>query len=242
MTNVKGPIISFTNLPSIDAYLSAHEGSQSGFWLKLAKAGAPEATITKAQAIEAALCHGWIDGQLRAFDKHYFLVRMTPRRNASRWSAINRDTAEPSCSRRAHATCGLSEVQKAKAKADGRWSVAYQSQGKAEPPSDFLAALAANVEAERAFATLDRANKYLLRLSRERCQAPRNTEQANSRVCRNARPRRKPFIQPKANGLQGPDRAAERRINVLRWLAQVRFGSNAAGWVQSRRGKRPATI
>src|SRR5262249_2612638 len=62
---------------SIDAYLSAHEGSQNGFWLKFAKAGAPEATITKAQAIEAALCHGWIDGQLGKFDEHYFLVRMT---------------------------------------------------------------------------------------------------------------------------------------------------------------------
>jgi hypothetical protein len=94
MTNVKGPIISFADLPSIEAYLSAHEGSQSGFWLKLAKAGAPEATITKAQAIEAALCHGWIDGQLGKFDEHYYLVRMTPRRSASRWSAINRDTAE----------------------------------------------------------------------------------------------------------------------------------------------------
>src|ERR1700736_2374756 len=93
MTNVKGPIISFADLPSIEAYLSAHEGSQSGFWLKLAKAGAPEATITKAQAIEAALCHGWIDGQLGKFDEHYYLVRMTPRRSASRWSAINRDTA-----------------------------------------------------------------------------------------------------------------------------------------------------
>jgi uncharacterized protein YdeI (YjbR/CyaY-like superfamily) len=70
MTNVKGPIISFADRPSIEAYLSAHEGSQSGFWLKLAKAGAPEATVTKAQAVEAALCHGWIDGQLGKFDEH----------------------------------------------------------------------------------------------------------------------------------------------------------------------------
>src|SRR3984957_13963189 len=93
VTNVEGPIISFADLPSIEAYLSAHEGSKSGFWLKLAKAGAPEATVTKAQAIEAALCCGWIDGQLGKHDKHYFLVRMTPRRKRSRWSAINRDTA-----------------------------------------------------------------------------------------------------------------------------------------------------
>src|SRR4030081_213499 len=80
---------SFADLPSIEAYLSAHEGSQSGFWLKLAKAGASEATINKAQAIEAALCHGWVDGQLGKFDERYYLVRMTPRRSASRWAAIN---------------------------------------------------------------------------------------------------------------------------------------------------------
>src|SRR5437899_10323730 len=125
MTNVKGPVISFADLPSMEAYLSAHEESQSGFWLKLAKAGAPEATITKAQAIEAALCHGWIDGQLEKLDEHYFLVRMTPRRSASRWSAINRDTAERLIQEGRMQPAGLSEVQKAKA--DGPWSAAYQS-------------------------------------------------------------------------------------------------------------------
>src|SRR6202163_1224446 len=113
MTNVKGPIISFADLPSIEAYLSAHDGSQRGFWLKLAKVGAPEATITKAQAIEAALCHGWIDGQLGKFDAHYYLVRMTPRRSASRWSAINRDTAERLIREARMQPAGLSEVQKA---------------------------------------------------------------------------------------------------------------------------------
>ena len=119
MTNVKGPIISFADLPSIEAYLSGHEGSQSGFWLKLAKAGAPEETITKAQAIEAALCHGWIDGQLGKFDEHYYLVRMTPRRSASRWSAINRNTAERLIREARMQSPGLSEVQKAMAMVAG---------------------------------------------------------------------------------------------------------------------------
>jgi uncharacterized protein YdeI (YjbR/CyaY-like superfamily) len=158
MTDVKNPIISFTDLPSIEAHLSAHDGSQSGFWLKLAKAGAPEATITKVQAIEAALCHGWIDGQLGKLDEHYFLVRMTPRRTASRWSAINRDTAERLIREGRMRPSGLKEVERAKR--DGRWIAAYESQSKAELPSDFLAALAANTEAEKVFATLDRANRY----------------------------------------------------------------------------------
>jgi len=158
MVDVKGPIMLFVDLPFIEAYLSTHEGSQSGFWLKLAKAGAPEATVTKAQAIEAALCYGWIDGQLEKFDEHYFLVRMTPRRSRSRWSAINRNTAVRLIREGRMQPSGLKEVEQAKR--DGRWNAAYESQSKAEPPSDFLAALAANAEAERAFENLDRANRY----------------------------------------------------------------------------------
>jgi uncharacterized protein YdeI (YjbR/CyaY-like superfamily) len=83
---------------------------------------------------------------------------MTPRRSASRWSAINRDTAERLIREGRMRPSGLKEVERAKR--DGRWSAAYESQSKAEPPSDFLAALAANAEAEQAFATLDRANRY----------------------------------------------------------------------------------
>lgn len=158
MTKAKGPIRSFADLASIEAYLSEHAGSESGFWLKLAKAGAPKATISKAQAIEAALCHGWIDGQLGTFDEHYYLVKMTPRRSASRWSANNRETAERLMREARMQPAGLSEVERARA--DGRWGAAYQSQGKAEPPPDFLAALAANTKAERPFAALDRANRY----------------------------------------------------------------------------------
>ncbi|SKA30751.1 Uncharacterized conserved protein YdeI, YjbR/CyaY-like superfamily, DUF1801 family [Enhydrobacter aerosaccus] len=177
MSNPKGPILSFANVSSFEAHLSAHEGSASGFWLKLAKAGAPQATITKAQAVEAALCHGWIDGQLGTFDEHYYLVRMTPRRGASRWSAINRDTAERLIREARMQPAGLREVEKAKA--DGRWSAAYQSQGKAEPPPDFLAALAANAEAKRAFATLDRANRFAFVY---RVNAAKRPETRNRRI------------------------------------------------------------
>jgi uncharacterized protein YdeI (YjbR/CyaY-like superfamily) len=158
MADAKGPVLLFKDLPSIEAYFSANGGSQSGFWLKLSKAGAPVATITKALAIEAALCHGWIDGQLGKFDEHYFLVRMTPRRPTSRWSANNRDTAERLIREKLMRPSGLKQVEQAKN--DGRWNVAYKSQSKAEPSPDFLAALTANKKAERAFANLDGANRY----------------------------------------------------------------------------------
>jgi len=156
MSDATGPIMCFADLPAIEAHLSRR--GASGFWLKLAKAGAPEATISKAQAVEAALCHGWIDGQLGKFDQHYFLVRMTPRRGTSRWSATNRDTAERLMREGRMRPAGLREIERAKA--DGRWSAAYESQSKAEPPPDFLAALAKNAKAKRAFATLDSANRY----------------------------------------------------------------------------------
>ena len=87
-------VLTFTTVHDLEAYLSSEPVDSRGFWLKVSKIGAPESTIGKAEAIEAALCCGWIDGQLRKLDEHYFLVRMTPRRPGSRWSANNRATAE----------------------------------------------------------------------------------------------------------------------------------------------------
>ena len=73
------PVLTFTTVRELEAYLSGELADSSGFWLKLSKIGAPEPTLSKAEAIEAALCCGWIDGQLGGLDDHYFLVRMPPR-------------------------------------------------------------------------------------------------------------------------------------------------------------------
>lgn len=152
------PILTFTTIQDLEAYLSSEPADSKGFWLKISKIGAPETTISKAEAIEAALCCGWIDGQLGKLDDHYFLVRMTPRRRGSRWSANNRATAEglARCGRLRPA--GLAEVEGAKN--DGRWAAAYASQRKAEIPQDLEAALAADEAAKRFFETLDRANRF----------------------------------------------------------------------------------
>jgi uncharacterized protein YdeI (YjbR/CyaY-like superfamily) len=160
MTVTKIPILSFTDVAAIEAYMSGEPAQSKGFWLKLSKVGAPEATIGKDEAIEAALCCGWIDGQLARFDEHHFLTRMTPRRAGSRWSAKNRETAERLAREGRLKASGLEQMERAKA--DGRWDAAYQSQGKAEAPSDLLTALAKNPKAERFFETLDRANRYAI--------------------------------------------------------------------------------
>lgn len=158
MMVTKIPILSFTDIAALEAHMTGEPARSTGFWLKLSRIGAPEATIGKDAAIEAALCCGWIDGQLAKFDEHYFLVRMTPRRPGSRWSARNREAAERMAREGRLKPKGLEEIERAKA--DGRWDAAYRSQGRAEAPSDLLAALAKNAKAEQFFATLDRANRY----------------------------------------------------------------------------------
>lgn len=142
----------------MEAHMAAESKDSRGFWLKLSKRGAPAATLTKAEAIEAAICCGWIDGQLDKFDDHYFLARMTPRRPRSRWSAKNRATAERLMQAGRLLPAGLAEVEAAKR--DGRWAAAYESQAKAEIPRDLAEALALNEAASRFFDNLDRANRY----------------------------------------------------------------------------------
>jgi uncharacterized protein YdeI (YjbR/CyaY-like superfamily) len=158
MTTKELQVLAFGDLACWEAWLEAQGASSPGLWLKFSKAGATGPTLSKVEAIEAALCHGWIDGQLAKFDEHYFLVRFTPRRQRSRWSAINRGTAQRLIEAGRMSEAGRREIEAAKA--DGRWEAAYASQSKAEPPPDLLDALAANPVAQRIFGGLDSANRY----------------------------------------------------------------------------------
>jgi len=152
------PILAFKSAQDLEAYFASEPRASRGFWLKLSKASAVEATINKVEAVEAALCWGWIDGRLDKFDDQYFLVRMTPRRSGSRWSAKNRAAAERLLMQGRLQPPGLAEVEAAKW--DGRWEAAYASQGQAEVPEDLAAALASRETAKRFFEALDRANRY----------------------------------------------------------------------------------
>jgi uncharacterized protein YdeI (YjbR/CyaY-like superfamily) len=158
MKDRKEPILAFTAVADIESHMSDPSADAKGFWLKLAKAGAPETTISKEEAIEAALCCGWIDGQLDRFDEHYFLVRMTPRRPGSRWSAKNCATAERLAKAGRVNAAGLAEIKAAKS--DGRWDAAYKSSRTADVPDDLAAALASDRAAKRFFETLDSANRF----------------------------------------------------------------------------------
>lgn len=129
-----------------------------GIWLKLAKRGSGVASVTKAEAIEVALCHGWIDGQLNPYDERFWLIRFTPRSAKSRWSEINRATATRLMAEGRVSAAGLAQIEAAQC--DGRWDGAYAPQSKADVPSDLQAALDASPAAKAFFATLKGANRY----------------------------------------------------------------------------------
>jgi uncharacterized protein YdeI (YjbR/CyaY-like superfamily) len=159
MAEHKGlPILAFASQATWDAWLAANGATSAGVWLKLAKKSAGVASVDKTRAIETALAHGWIDGQLDRFDEQFCLVRFTRRGSKSKWSEINRDTALRLLKEGRLTPAGLAEVEKAKT--DGRWGAAYAPQSRAEVPDDLQAALDAAPEAKAFFAKLKGANRY----------------------------------------------------------------------------------
>ncbi|MBB5684922.1 YdeI/OmpD-associated family protein [Sphingobium boeckii] len=153
-------IIAFAETATFEIWLEAQNTNAPGLWLKLAKKGAPEPTISKSEAIDAALCHGWIDGQLDKYDSHYWLIRFTPRKPRSKWSEVNRTRASELIAEGRMGAAGLAQVEAAKA--DGRWDAAYGPASTAEVPPDLAAALADNMKAAAFFATLKGANRYAI--------------------------------------------------------------------------------
>jgi uncharacterized protein YdeI (YjbR/CyaY-like superfamily) len=127
-------------------------------WLKLAKKSSPEPSVTQPDAIEEALCFGWIDGQSRSYDEHYYLQRFTPRRARSKWSQINREKAQRLIADGRMHPAGLAQVEAARA--DGRWEAAYPAQSQAQVPEDFQRALDQHPGAKRFFETLTGSTRY----------------------------------------------------------------------------------
>lgn len=153
------PVIAFESRRAWERWL-ARNHSERGAWLKIAKAKSGVPSVSYPEALEVALCYGWIDGRREAFDDTYFLQRFTPRRPRSKWSRINRDKATALIAAGAMKPPGLREVERAKA--DGRWDAAYEGQRTIEVPDDLRDALAANPKASASFATLSSVNRYAI--------------------------------------------------------------------------------
>jgi uncharacterized protein YdeI (YjbR/CyaY-like superfamily) len=151
------PVCLFSGPAELEAWLEENEDAE-GVWLKIAKKGAPEPSVTYAEALEVALCFGWIDSQKRGLDETHFLQRFTPRRPRGRWSKINREKAEALIESGRMRPAGLAEVEAAQA--DGRWEAAYEGQRTAKVPDDLRRELEANPAAAEFFAALDSTNRY----------------------------------------------------------------------------------
>jgi uncharacterized protein YdeI (YjbR/CyaY-like superfamily) len=154
------PIVPFASRDAWEAWLEGRHATSEGLWIKFAKKGSGIESVTYDQAVEVALCYGWIDGQARKFDEDYWLQRFTPRRPRSKWSKVNRQKAMDLVKRGKMKAAGLREVERAKA--DGRWDTAYDAPSTATVPDDLRRELEKHEKAREFFATLNSANRYAM--------------------------------------------------------------------------------
>jgi len=153
-----GSIQIFRSSAGFRRWLEKNHARSDGIWLRIFKKASGEKSLTYAQALDQALCYGWIDGQKKPFDEQSWLQRFTRRSPTSGWSKINTQHVVRLTEAGVMAAAGLEAVEGAKA--DGRWRAAYASQRSARPPEDFLKELAKDKKARAFFETLNKANVY----------------------------------------------------------------------------------
>lgn len=152
------PIIPFSTSATMERWLEAHHAIEDGIWLKIAKKHSGIPTVTYDEALDLALCFGWIDGQRKTYDNDFFIQKFTPRRPRSLWSTRNvRKVAELTAAGRIR-PAGLAQVEAAKQ--DGRWDRAYGNLEEMPVPADFLRALKENPAANATFESLKKVNRY----------------------------------------------------------------------------------
>lgn len=154
------PLVGFATKAEFAVWLDASHATVPGLWVKYAKKGSGLESITHAEAVEVALRYGWIDSRGHRIDDRFWRARFMPRARRSRWSKINRETAERQIAAGEMTPAGLREVESARA--DGRWADAYASPSQATVPEDLRAALDAAPGAAEFFATLNSQNRYAI--------------------------------------------------------------------------------
>lgn len=154
------PVLPFPSPVEWERWLAENCAGSRGLWLQIGKKGSGVPTVTYAEALDVALCYGWIDGQKGAWDETWFVQRFTPRGPRSKWSKINRDKVLQLLADGRMRPSGLAQVEQAQA--DGRWEQAYDGQRTASVPADLQAALDREPAACEFFERLDRANRYAM--------------------------------------------------------------------------------
>jgi uncharacterized protein YdeI (YjbR/CyaY-like superfamily) len=153
------PVLLFGSKKKFADWLAKNHNKSAGVWVKLAKKGTGIPSVTISEALDVALCYGWIDGQRASFDEKYYLQKYTPRRSKSNWSKINTEKVEKLIAGGEMKPAGLQAVEAAKQ--DGRWDAAYASQRMMTVPADFQSALNKNRKAKVFFETLTGSRRYL---------------------------------------------------------------------------------
>jgi uncharacterized protein YdeI (YjbR/CyaY-like superfamily) len=154
------PIKLFGDQAAWAEWLEEHHEGEPGVWLRLAKVASDLQSVTYAEALEVALCYGWIDGQAKSYDADSYIQKFTPRRKRSVWSKRNREHAERLIRSGKMQPAGLAAIEAAKA--DGRWDRAYDSPAAATIPEDLQTALDRSPEAKAFFETLNSQNRYAI--------------------------------------------------------------------------------
>jgi uncharacterized protein YdeI (YjbR/CyaY-like superfamily) len=171
------PVILFEDQQAWAVWLDKNHDSSSGVWLRLAKKASDRPSVSYAEALEVALCYGWIDGQKKSYDESSWLQKFTPRGAKSIWSKVNREKAQTLIESGQMKPAGLKAIERARQ--DGRWDAAYDSPSAASVPSDFQAELDRNPTAKAFFATLNSRNRYAILF---RVQTAKKTETRTKRI------------------------------------------------------------
>jgi uncharacterized protein YdeI (YjbR/CyaY-like superfamily) len=173
-------VLEFADVGAWEAWLEAHHQHDGEAWLRIAKSRSPLEVVRIGDALDGALCFGWIDGQRLGLDGGSFLQRYSPRRPRSPWSKVNRAKAEALIAAGRMRPAGLAQIEAARA--DGRWDRAYEPQRTAEVPPELVDALAAHPEARAAFERLGRSEQYVLFLPLLKASGLRSREQIVARI------------------------------------------------------------
>ncbi len=176
-TKPESKIISFSSADKLERWWEKNHGKSNGIWIKFYKKSSGIKTVTYPEAVDLALCFGWIDSQLKSLDEKAYLQKFTPRRSKSVWSKINTAKIEKLIAEKKMRPAGLKVVEEAKQ--DGRWANAYHSPSTAKMPRDFLLALNKNKKAKQFFKTLKKANTYAIFF---RIQSAKKSETRKNRI------------------------------------------------------------
>ena len=185
------PIIPFASREAWEAWLEGQHAVSQGVWLKIAKKGSGIETVTFAEALDAALCYGWIDSQADKFDGHYWLQRFTPRKPRSKWSQVNREKVAKLTEAGRMKPAGLREVERAKA--DGRWDAAYEPPSAATVPDDLRMELEKNEGAREFFEALNSTNRYAILYRIQDAKKPETRARRIARYVEMLSERKKPY-------------------------------------------------